>query len=452
MSFRRITSFFFLATTFCCTFEKIHWSFGGSINLSDFLAIAFILCFALTTRGRVPRTTAVLLGFFAAFMLVYLGGFYNLVTADALSQFTKGLIKFIIHFLFFATAVTWIYRRGETYYWRTLGWFAAGMAFNGLYGIAQLLVARAGGNLDQTLISPLTGGASQINVYGIVQGAKVYRTNALTGDPNHLGVMLIVPLLVLTPLYLRMERGHRLRGRLGALIAFLLIAEIATLSRSGLLGLFVGLLVLAIPYRRYLRSKALLLPLASVAVILSLVVLSRLHYFEVIWRSRIQTSGSSQHFQVYNFIPAILHSHPLLGLGLNNFSIYYEFVTGKSNWGPHSFYVSLIVETGIIGTALFAALLIWVFARLGVARRLGDALMRVGNPVGAEVHALAWGWTAAVAGTMASNIFYLTMQFYYFYVFLALAVTVPVVFGREATVSVPAVVRPQAPAPEPVHA
>jgi hypothetical protein len=30
---------------------------------------------------------------------------------------------------------------------------------------------------------------------------------------------------------------------------------------------------------------------------------------------------------------------------------------------------------------------------------------------------------------MASNVFYLSMQFYYFYVFLALALAVPVVFG-----------------------
>jgi len=39
-----------------------------------------------------------------------------------------------------------------------------------------------------------------INVYGAVGGASVYRTNALTLDPNHLGIMLIVPLLVLLPL------------------------------------------------------------------------------------------------------------------------------------------------------------------------------------------------------------------------------------------------------------
>jgi O-antigen ligase len=160
-------------------------------------------------------------------------------------------------------------------------------------------------------------------------------------------------------------------------------------------------------------------------------VLTRLHFFEVVLRSRVNTSGGSQsaHFEVYSFIPQILHSHPLFGLGLNNFSIYYEFVTGKSNWGPHSFYVSLVVETGLIGTALFGAFLVWVFARLRTARQLGRRLTQLHDPLAARVRPLAWGMTAALAGTMAANFFYLTMQFYYFYAFLALALAVPLVFA-----------------------
>jgi hypothetical protein len=43
--------------------------------------------------------------------------------------------------------------------------------------------------------------------------------------------------------------------------------------------------------------------------------------------------------------------------------------------------------------------------------------------------------TAALVGTMAANFFYLTMQFYYFYAFLALVLALPVVFsGRPTTI------------------
>ena len=79
-------------------------------------------------------------------------------------------------------------------------------------------------------------------------------------------------------------------------------------------------------------------------------------------------NGTSPHFDVYGFIPDVLSSHPLFGLGLNNFAVYYEFVTGRPNFGPHSFYVATIVETGLVGTALFAVFLVWLFRRLGRLR------------------------------------------------------------------------------------
>ncbi len=209
---RSVTSFLFLATVFCCTFEKIHWNIAGAVGIADVFAILFLLSFAIVSRPRLPLTSAIVLAFFAAFLAVYLAGYFNLETHDALAQFAKGFVKFVIHFSFLAAGVAWLARRGRPYYWRTLAWFIGGMATNAAYGVLQLLAARSGHNLDATLLSPLTGGASQINIYGAVEGAKVYRPNAITGDPNHLGIMLIVPLLVLVPLYLRLERGHRLRG------------------------------------------------------------------------------------------------------------------------------------------------------------------------------------------------------------------------------------------------
>jgi O-Antigen ligase len=425
--------FFFLATFFCVTFEKVHWNIAGSVGIADVTTILFLIAFVLTSRGPTPRTTGIVLVFFLAFLLVYLLGFFNLETKQGFDQFTKGMVKFVLHFLFLAAAVAYLARRGEGFFWRALGWFTAGMVANAVYGVLQLLAARAGHNLDSSVLSPLTGGASSINIYGAVNGQSVYRPNALTGDPNHLAIMLDVPLLALTPVYLRLERGHKWKRPLAIVLAFLLLVEFATLSRSGLLGLGVGLLVLVLPYRRFAWTRALLVPLGAVAVVLLYVLYSRWHYFSVVLRSRIETGGksSSAHFAVYDFIPQILHSHPLLGLGLNNFSVYYEFVTGKTNWGPHSFYVALIVETGLIGFLVFALFIRYLFVRLRAARQLGRMLARAGDAMGPRVRPLAWGFTAALAGTMAANLFYLTMQFYYFYGFVALLLALPIVFvGR----------------------
>ncbi len=434
---RRVASFLVLATLFVCTFEKVHWTVpgAGDVNVADLFALMFLGAWAIVTRPRVPQTAAVVLAFFAAFLIVYLAGFYNLETHQGLQQYTKGMVKFVIHFLFLAAAVAWLYRRGAAYYWWALAWYFAGITANSVYGVLQLVAAWAGFNLDAAFVQPLTGGASKINIYGAVAGSSVFRVNALSGDPNHLGIMLIVPLLILAPLYLRLEPGHRLRGRIGGLIAFLLVVELATLSRSGLLGLGLGALILLIPYRHYLRTKLVLYPLAGVLGVVAAFVIVRWHYVVVVVRSRVQTGGNSTnvHLQVYDYIPDILRSLPWFGLGYNNFSVFYEQVTGKTNWGPHSFYAQLLIETGLVGTALFAIFLWWVFRRLRVARALGGQLVRSGNPLGRRVRPLAWGMTAALAGTMAANVFYLTMGFYYFYAFVAFALAAPLVFRPART-------------------
>jgi O-antigen ligase len=434
VSEERVLDALLFAVLFTTTFEKVHWRFGGQIGIADVLTVVFLAAFLLRERRPLPRSSALVLGFFAAFLILYLLGFFDIVTQQGLDQFVKGIAKFVFHFLFLAAAVGYLARRGQDFFWRALGWFSAGFLANAVYGILQLVAARAGVNLDHVLISPLTGGASSINIFGAVNGQSIYRPNALTGDPNHLGVMLDVPLLMLTPVYLRLERGHRLKWPLAGVLAFLLVVLLATLSRSGLLGLGVGVLVLALPYRRHVRTRAFLEPLAGVALVLAAVVLSRLHFFTVVIRARVQTGGGSTslHFAVYDFIPKVLHMHPLLGLGLNNFSVYYESITGKTNWGPHSFWVAVVVESGLVGLLAWIVFLRYLFVRLKAARRLGRMLDRAREPLGARVRPLAWGMTAALAGTIAANFFYLTMQFYYFYVFATFVLALPVVFARRS--------------------
>ena len=424
----------FFATVFTVTFAKLQWEFAGTLSLSDVLTGVFLVALAGTRIGTGDRRLAwgavAAALFFAAFLLVYLVGFFNLETEQALAQWAKGMVKFLLHFLFLVAGIAYLARRSARFYWATLAVFLGGFVANAAYGIAQLGSAEVLGiNLDQSVLSPITGGASQINIYGAIGGESVYRPNALTGDPNHLGIELVVPLLVLTPMYLRLERGHRLKLPLALVLAFLLLVELATLSRSGLLGLAAGLLVLAIPYRHRVATPEFLLPLGGVAVLLGIVLAARWQFFEQVLRSRVDTSanGTSTHFDVYGFIPDVLSSHPLFGLGLNNFSVYYEFVTGRTNFGPHSFYVATLVETGLLGTALFTAFLVYLFRRLGRLRAIGRALES------RRIRPLAWGMTAALVGTIAANAFYLTMSFYYFFAFALLALAAPIVFARRLT-------------------
>jgi O-antigen ligase len=427
------------ATAFTITFAKIRVSVAGNyVFVWDVTASLFVLGFIahrLAARDwRLPRTAAVLACFFAAFLAVYLIGFFNLDTTADRDLFAKGLAKFLIHFGLLVAAVCYLARRSARLYWQTLGCFMAGFVANAAYGLLQLAMAETtGGNLDERLLGTLglyeRGG---INVYGIVGDANVYRTTALTLDPNHLGIMLIVPLLVLFPLYLRLERGHPWRLPLALTLGFLAVVELSTLSRSGLLGVAVGLAVLAIPYRHLFLKPRFLVPLGALAAVVGFVIVQRSGFFQTVFEARTQAGGSSTraHLEFYTLLRPAFEEHPFFGLGLNTFSQYYELQTGRTNWGPHSYYVAVLTETGIVGVALFAVYVGYLFRRLGALREVGRRLARAGDRAAARVRPLAWGLAAALAGTMAANVFYLTMQMYYFFLFAVFILAAPAVFSR----------------------
>ena len=201
-----------------CTFEKVHWNVAGNGLARRRAAAASCSPSRSTGSAAAPAGCRArrrsLLGFFAAFLLVYLLGFFNLETGQALAQFGEGddEVPDPLRVPRRRRRLPRPARASASTGARSAG-SAAGSSSTRVYGVLQLLAAQAGRQPRlASCSSPLTGGASQINVYGAVNGASVYRPNALTGDPNHLGIMLIVPLLVLTPLYLRLERGHRLRA------------------------------------------------------------------------------------------------------------------------------------------------------------------------------------------------------------------------------------------------
>jgi O-Antigen ligase len=448
-----------LTTLTVTTWAKIHWSFAGQVALEDILAILFLMVFTWDRLVRrdwtLPRGAVALVLVLLGLEVVFLLGFFDLDTRDALDQYAKGMTKYLVHFLFLIAGVTHIVRRGKRFHLIAVGALCGGIALNAVYGVLQLLAkVGAGVNLDKVVVGPLTqgqGGVGGINVFGEATGVQggsfvslgVFRVNALALDPNHLGIMLCVPILILLPFALRLGVRTRTGVALALVIAFCAAVEVLTLSRSGALGLAVGLLVLAVPLRRKLFSPKLVVPVL-VCVLLVGVAASQSHYVRTIIKTRVTVSDRSAqvHYQIFALVPPVLDAHPLLGLGLNTFSVYYEFQTGRTDWGPHSFYVALIAETGLIGTTAFGLFLIWLLVRLAVLKRAALALARAGDPDEARAGPLADGLLAALVGTMVANVFYLTMQFYYFYALVLVIVTAAELYA-------PAPARRTAPVPVP---
>src|SRR2546423_13030220 len=128
----KATAGLFLATLFCVTWEKVQWGFGVDVSISDLLTILFLVAFALEwlARGerRFPRTTAIVLVIFAALLVIYLVGFFNIQTKDSLDQWLKGMVKFVLHFLFLAAGVAYLVRRSRAFYWQAVGALAPRLA------------------------------------------------------------------------------------------------------------------------------------------------------------------------------------------------------------------------------------------------------------------------------------------------------------------------------------
>ena len=121
----------------------VQWNVAGAVGIADVLTVMFLVAFALEWgRPRFPRTTVTVLAIFAALLVIYLIGFFNIETKQSLDQWGKGMVKFVLHFLFLGAGVAYLSRRSTLFYWKAVGALTVGLVVNGVYGVLQLLAAR----------------------------------------------------------------------------------------------------------------------------------------------------------------------------------------------------------------------------------------------------------------------------------------------------------------------
>jgi hypothetical protein len=419
-----------LATLVVPTWEKIRWETTAvSLTITNLIASAFIAVFLLDRLARrdarLPSASIALLGFMLAFGAVYLAGYFDLRDHDAFTFWVKGIVTWAVHFAFLVCACAHVVRRGKALFVRCVWAFVAGMVLNCIYGAVQLaLQVAAGVNLDTLVVGPLTAGQGKqggIGVFGQVGGEKtVYRINALTGDPNHLGVMLCVPLFIVFAWYLRDRRARRWAV---AAIVLMLAVQTLTLSRSAALGDLVGLLVMLPGLRGHLPStRRIAIGTGAFAVVAAAVYASS-SFVQTVVSARTQLSGSSvlTHLQFYQLVPPALDPNPLFGMGYNTFAVFYQFLTGRTDYGPHSSWIATLVETGMVGFSLYLAYFAWLVANAFRMRLAADP----------DIARFGWGILAGLAGTAAANLFYLTMSLEYFFVVALIAIAGAALFAPE---------------------
>jgi hypothetical protein len=202
---------------------------------------------------------------------------------------------------------------------------------------------------------------------------------------------------------------------------FLLAVQVLTLSRSAALGDVVGLAIL-LPWIRPIlpRARTIAAALGGVAA-LAAILYSTSHFVQTVVHSRTNDSGRGTlvHFQFYQLVPPALDPNPLFGMGFNTFAVFYQYVTGKADFSPHSFWIATLVETGMAGLCVY---LVW-FAYLMLTAAA------VGRSPDEDAARFGSGMLAALAATAAANFFYLTMQFSYFFVLAMLVVSGALLFA-----------------------
>ena len=217
------------------------------------------------------------------------------------------------------------------------------------------------------------------------------RASGIVIDPNlYAGyLVLIIPLVMAVGLSIRSRWA--LAASAVALVAFT-VALIATLSRSGWIGVLVATVVLAVllPKRRW--------SLAAVGAGIALALLAGGMLGPITSRLGGQTDGPIamliSRWGVWTAAVAMAVEHPLFGVGVANFINYYPDYSGHG-FGldhAHNIFLNMLAERGLIGLGAFVLVLVVMFRSLTSA--LGTAVSTRERTLVAGLIALFVGYLA----------------------------------------------------------
>jgi O-antigen ligase len=207
---------------------------------------------------------------------------------------------------------------------------------------------------------------------GIIQGTSDPAAGGrLTGaglDANDLGELLVVAIIL--ALSLAANRRWLAMWRLVAACAAATAAVglFMTVSRGGLVGLSAAALVAPFAVGRGRRAAAVvLIVVALVGTVGWFATIAPAHAVERIENPK--AAGGSGRLDLWTVGWRIVNAHPINGVGAGNFrlvSVQYLLRPGRTDRDvyivtkpkvPHNIYLNVLAELGIVGLALFAAIL-----------------------------------------------------------------------------------------------
>ena len=234
----------------------------------------------------------------------------------------------------------------------------------------------------------LVGRESDVVSGQVTQDGTVTTNRAggpVDGDPNRFGQIMVV----LLPLALFRIRGERsLWLRVVAAFSFILIlgAMLLTYSR----GAFVSfiLLLLIMMFMRYIRLRQLLISIAGLAILIAVAApgyLARIDTIRGVEGLISEDSNQEPDYVTRGRLTEMMAAlnvfldYPVLGVGPGQYSKYYSIDYQLNpdialRYVPttrraHTLYFEMGAETGIVGLAIFMAMVLLIMFRLWQARR-----------------------------------------------------------------------------------
>lgn len=258
-------------------------------------------------------------------------------------------------------------------------------------------------------------------------GQMGWRFGGAMGDPNFLAMVLVaaLPLAVVQAFQARASWRRRLFASSVALIT--LGALLFTYSRGATIGLAVMVAVLLVVHPR--RKWILAATVAGVLLASAVAPQALWGRLSTLVQNSITAPGqemSDASFRVRRHVMitglVMFAHHPLLGVGTGNYESQYLKYSAMAGLigedvdrDPHSLYVQLLAETGLVGTAAFIWLIVAAYQLLERGRRRAARL-----GAGAMAHLLI-ACELSLAVYLVCSVFLHDAYFRHFYLLLALS-------------------------------
>lgn len=320
------------------SFFRIHEAFPFLMPFKIPLMLALASLTALGwhfvfTKSIKPYTTNELNWFLGFFAIVTVGLVFATNRGMAIGGFTGSYVKIAI----MVFAIAWLVRSRQE------------------FAITNVMIVVCG------ILIGIVALQNKANGIGLVEGTRVTigrNLGSILGDPNDLALVLSFPVSFAAGLALTkgLTRWMRLLGMIGFVVVA--AAIIATQSRGGLLAILAvsGVFALA-----KIKSRLLVVSLGGLA---GLVLLAMAGI------SDRSSGGASEEGidasaagRLYAWEAAfnMANTHPLTGVGLDNFTVSYFFYSNHwdgMNHAVHSTWFGVLAETGYIGLIVFITLVV----------------------------------------------------------------------------------------------